>query len=70
MAANGRAHTTHKYELMMEEKALVLRRGSAFTIVVTFTHENFSPKEDNMKLVFHTGKYYNDGPMYLWHLLC
>ena len=56
MAANGRAHTTHKYELMAEEKALVLRRGSAFTIVVTFTHENYRPKEDNMKLVFHTGK--------------
>jgi len=57
IAANGRAHTTHKYELMMEEKALVLRRGSAFTIVITFTHENYSPKEDNMKLVFHTGNH-------------
>eukprot|EP00092_Neocalanus_flemingeri_P003560 GFUD01003818.1.p1 GENE.GFUD01003818.1~~GFUD01003818.1.p1 ORF type:complete len:762 (+),score=203.77 GFUD01003818.1:286-2286(+) len=24
-------------------------------MVVTFSHENYSPKEDNMKLVFHTG---------------
>ena len=53
---NGLAHQTYKYELMAEENALVLRRGSPFNIVVTFSHENYIPKDDNMKLVFHTGK--------------
>ena len=52
---NGLAHTTSKYELMEEEKALVLRRGSPMIMVITFSHEKYSPREDNMKLVFHTG---------------
>merc|ERR1719320_1780732 len=52
---NGLAHTTSKYELMEEEKALVLRRGSPMIMVITFSHEKYSPREDNMKLAFHTG---------------
>ena len=59
---NGRSHETSMYELMADEKALVVRRGSPFNMVVTFSHKNYRPKQDNMKLEFHTGmrKNYNN----------
>ena len=69
MKDNGSSHQTSVYELMADEKALVLRRGSPFDLVVTFTHENYSPRQDNMKLVFHTGMSMNDSKFQLSNYL-
>ena len=52
---NGKVHHTNRYELMEDEEALVLRRGIPFTINVSFSHESYIPKDDNMKLVFRSG---------------
>ena len=52
---NGSSHKTSMYELVSTEKALVVRRGSTFNLIVTFSQRNFDPKLDQLKLVFKTG---------------
>ena len=54
---NGRSHNTSKYELVSTEKALLVRRGAPFKMIVTFNQRTFDPKVDHLKITFKTGNF-------------
>ena len=47
--------TLCRYELVQTGSAAVLRRGSAFTLAISWRGRAFDPRTDRLKLVFDTG---------------
>ncbi|CAK9297583.1 unnamed protein product [Gordionus sp. m RMFG-2023] len=52
--ANTDLHRTSKFDIVRREEVLVVRRGQAFTILISFK-ENFDPRRHGIKFVFDLG---------------